>query len=210
MSKKSSITLLYYGLTFNVRNLGGNDYSNALIAGAVEILAYSTSMYYVETRLGRKLTLCISTVIAAIGTVSSAFIPQCGNTLWVMVAVYMIGKYATTTAYGVTQLYSGEIFPTTVRAIGVMSSVSLSILVSALAPQLLVLRKVWNPLPQLVFGGLSIISACLVLILPETRGRRLPSNIQEAEIFGKKQEPSEEMDTGLNVQDNNYIELKAK
>ncbi|XP_006811503.1 organic cation transporter protein-like [Saccoglossus kowalevskii] len=201
----ASITLLYYGLTFNVGNLGGNDYTNALIAGAVEILAYSSSMYFVETQLGRKITISVLTVIAIIATISSAFIPQCGDTLWVMVAVYMIGKYATSAAYGVTQLYTGEIFPTTLRAIGVMSAVSLSILASALAPYLLTLRKIWNPLPQLVFGGLSIISACLVLILPETRGRRLPANIQEAEIFGKKQqEPGYEI---INVQDKNCVEL---
>ncbi|XP_006812591.1 organic cation transporter protein-like [Saccoglossus kowalevskii] len=182
----SSLSLLYYGLTFNVGNLGGNNYTNALIAGAVEIVAYSSSMYLVETRCGRKLTICISSMIAAIATVSSAFISQCGGTLWVMVAVYMVGKFAATVGYAVSQLYAGELFPTTLRSVGVMSTSSCSILASSLAPLLLPLRMTWNPLPQLVFGGLSIMSAFLVLTLPETRRRKLPANINEAEMFEKK------------------------
>ncbi|XP_077870621.1 organic cation transporter protein-like [Saccoglossus kowalevskii] len=111
----SSMCLMYYGLTFNVGNLGGNNYTNALIAGAVEIVAYSSSMYLVETRCGRKLTICIFSMIAAIATVSSAFISQCGGTLWVMAAVHMVGKFAATVGYAVSQLYAGELFPTTLR-----------------------------------------------------------------------------------------------
>ncbi|XP_077870630.1 organic cation transporter protein-like [Saccoglossus kowalevskii] len=182
----SSMSLLYYGLTFNVGNIAGNNYTNALIAGAVEIVAYSSSMYLVETRCGRKLTICISSLTAAIATVSSAFISQCGGTLWVMVAVYMVGKFAATVGYAVSQLYAGELFPTTLRSVGVMSTSSCSILASSLAPLLLPLRMTWNPLPQLVFGGLSIMSAFMVLTLPETRRRKLPANIKEAEMFGKK------------------------
>ncbi|XP_077870627.1 organic cation transporter protein-like [Saccoglossus kowalevskii] len=182
----SSMSLLYYGLTFNVGNLGGNNYMNALIAGAVEIVAYFSSMYLVETRCGRKLPICISSLTAAIATVSSAFISQCGGTLWVMVAVYMVGRFAATVGFAVSQLYAGELFPTTLRSVGVMSTSSCSILASSLAPLLLPLRMTWNPLPQLVFGGLSIMSSFMVLTLPETRRRQLPANIREAEMFGKK------------------------
>jgi hypothetical protein len=40
-------------------------------------------------------------------------------------------------------------------------------------------------LPYIIFGGVDLIMGCLVLMLPETKGTSLPSNVQEAEQFEK-------------------------
>ena len=40
-------------------------------------------------------------------------------------------------------------------------------------------------LPQVVFGVAGILMAIMVFFLPETRGRRLPETVQDAELFGR-------------------------
>ena len=53
-----------------------------------------------------------------------------------------------------------------------------------LAPFILLLVDVWEPLPDIIFGTFSIAAAALILLLPETRGVRLPQTIEEGELFG--------------------------
>ena len=48
--------MVYYGLSLNSSNLGGNDYINFFLSGAVEIPAYIFT-YLVLDRLGRRYTL---------------------------------------------------------------------------------------------------------------------------------------------------------
>lgn len=45
--------------------------------------------------------------------------------------------------------------------------------------------NIYTPLPLLVFGVLSMISGCLIILLPETVGCELPQTLQESEEFGK-------------------------
>ena len=53
------------------------------------------------------------------------------------------------------------------------------------APLLLILGDLWEPLPQVVFAVCSIIAGALALFLPETKGENLPETIEEGEAFGK-------------------------
>ena len=48
---------MYYGLSLNTSNLGGNDYVNFFISGAVEVPAYAFLLISLN-RLGRKMVLC--------------------------------------------------------------------------------------------------------------------------------------------------------
>ena len=43
--------------------------------------------------------------------------------------------------------------------------------------------RVWEPLPALIFGVLSIASGFSVLVLPETLGESLFETMEEAETF---------------------------
>ena len=47
---------MYYGLTLNSGDLGGNPYVNNVIAGAVEVLAYVVGIW-LPTRFGRIVSL---------------------------------------------------------------------------------------------------------------------------------------------------------
>nr|XP_006822964.1 PREDICTED: organic cation transporter protein-like [Saccoglossus kowalevskii] len=59
-----------------------------------------------------------------------------------------------------------------------------------IAPQLIFMSTIWEPLFSVVSGITSIIAGLLIIPLPETRGRKLPDTLMEAEDFGKKHKPN--------------------
>ena len=54
-----------------------------------------------------------------------------------------------------------------------------------LSPYILQLKTVWEPLPFILFGSLSILAGLLALLLPETNHKKLPETLEEGEAFGK-------------------------
>ncbi|XP_076352349.1 organic cation transporter protein-like isoform X2 [Tachypleus tridentatus] len=60
-----AISFIYFGLSFNTNNLGGDPFLNFLIAGAVEFPSYFGTIFVVK-RLGRKFPLMISVIIAGV------------------------------------------------------------------------------------------------------------------------------------------------
>ena len=84
-------------------------------------------------------------------------------------------------------VYSAEIFPTVVRAVGVGSSSVFARVGGMVAPFVGSLDKVISPtFPIAIFGLTSLLSGCLVLMLPETKDLKLPDTLEEAEEATKK------------------------
>lgn len=70
--------ITYYGLSWNTSNLGGNDYLNFVVSGAVEIPAY-TFLILTLNRWGRKHILCGCMVVAGLALLLTTIVPK-GNT----------------------------------------------------------------------------------------------------------------------------------
>ena len=45
---------------------------------------------------------------------------------------------------------------------------------------------IWAPLPSLVFGLFALVAGSTSLLLPETRGLKMPDTIEEAEMIAVK------------------------
>ena len=72
---------VYYGLSLNTSNLGGNDYLNFAIAGAVEVPAYLFLILSLS-RFGRKIVLCGCMLAGGVCMTACAFVPdESGETL---------------------------------------------------------------------------------------------------------------------------------
>lgn len=99
----------------------------------------------------------------------------------------MFGKFCITASFTIVYVYSAEIYPTVVRNIGVGTSSMCARIGSILAP---FVRELGNAthaaVPLACFGGLSVASGLLVLLLPETNNCKVPDTIQEAARFGRK------------------------
>ncbi|EDW80822.1 uncharacterized protein Dwil_GK11735 [Drosophila willistoni] len=184
---------VYYGLSWNTNNLGGNQLVNFMISGAVEIPAY-TLLLFTLNRWGRRTILCGTMVVAGISLLLTIIVPSDMN--WLIIVFAMIGKMAITSSYGTIYIFSAEQFPTVVRNVALGASSMMARVGGILAPYLKLLGEIWQPLPLIICGALSLTAGFLSLLLPETHNKPLPETIEDGENFGKKQQPQAAAETG--------------
>ncbi|XP_076064263.1 organic cation transporter [Oratosquilla oratoria] len=196
---------VYYGLSLNTSNLGGNDYINFMISGAVELPAHVITILLLD-RVGRRPPLCVSMILGGVALLSTILIPQ--DMTIVLVTMAMMGKLCITMSYAIIYVFSAELFPTVVRNVGVGSSSMLARVGGALAPYVNLLTEYWRPLPLMIFGGMSVTAGILSLLLPETLDKTLPETIEDGERFGRKtsglrEDKEDNMLENLTEKDNN-------
>ncbi|CAH1799083.1 unnamed protein product [Owenia fusiformis] len=177
-------SLVYYGLSLNTSNLGGNPYINFFISGAVEIVAkvfvISGFMY-----IGRRLPFSFAMLFGGVCLIATIAVPVDQNVI--IVVLSMAGKLAIAASFDMAWIYSAEVYPTPLRASGVGCNSMAARVAGIISAYVGLLGDVNRVLPYLVLGIVSLISGVLVLFLPETRGMSLPETIEEGEQFGQGQ-----------------------
>ncbi len=115
-------------------------------------------------------------------------------TIWIaedplaMLLVVSIGKLGITGVFAIIYLHAAEIFPTVLRSTGLSTSSICGRIGSMLAPVLgRELGKVSPMATILIFAALSFLAGIFTLWLPETKGRKMPDTVQEAEDLAKDQ-----------------------
>ncbi|KAK4872796.1 hypothetical protein RN001_014825 [Aquatica leii] len=174
-------SMTYYGLSWNTNNLGGNDYINFVISGAVEIPAYAFLLLTLN-RWGRKYILCGCMVTAGVALLMTMTVPN--DHYWAIVTLAMIGKLSITASYGTVYIFSTEQFPTVIRnaALGVGSMCAR--IGSISAPLINLTSEAWKPFPLIIFGILALVGGTASLVLPETLNQTLPATMADIEAFG--------------------------
>ncbi|XP_017856298.1 PREDICTED: organic cation transporter protein [Drosophila arizonae] len=180
---------VYYGLSWNTNNLGGNQLLNFVISGAVEIPGYLLLLFTLN-RWGRRTILCGTMLVAGASLLLTIVVPSDMN--WLLIACAMIGKLAITSSYGTVYIFTAEQFPTVVRNVGLGASSMVARVGGILAPYLNLLGEIWRPLPLVICGALSLTAGLLSLLLPETLNKPMPETIADGENFGKKSKQTEE------------------
>ncbi|GFG37619.1 hypothetical protein Cfor_12698, partial [Coptotermes formosanus] len=173
----------YYGLSWNTSNLGGNDYLNFLLSGAVEYPGYGFLLLALN-RWGRRAVLCACMIVGGVALLLTCVVPSDMN--WLIITLAMIGKMVITSSYGTVYVFSAEQFPTVVRNIGIGAASTSARIGGILAPYTLLLGDHWRPLPLLIYGALALCGGVLSLLLPETLNKKLPDTIEDGELFGLK------------------------
>ncbi|XP_066103951.1 solute carrier family 22 member 16 [Saccopteryx bilineata] len=167
----------FYSFSFNSVNLGGNEYLNLFLMGAVEIPAYIFVCLGMNC-MGRRLVLFLSLITSAVFCGVVMVIPQ-NQHVWRVVAT-MAGKFAIGSVFGLIYLYTAELYPTVVRTRAMGSGSMVSRAGSIVAPISLYFSSIWIFIPQLLVGILCFVSGLLTLKLPETRGKPLVNTWEEA------------------------------
>ncbi|XP_053970252.1 organic cation transporter protein [Hylaeus volcanicus] len=193
----------YYGLSWHVSNLGGNEYVNFLISGLVEVPAY-TFLIFTLNRWGRKLILCGCMLISGMALLAILFVPA--DAQWLVVCLAMIGKLTITSSYGAIYVFTAEQFPTVIRNVGLGASSTFARIGGVIAPYVIHLSEIWMPLPFVIFGSCVLLGGMMSLLLPETLNKKLPESIQDGELFGKKT-PKKKKKQQLDIEQLNEVDV---
>ncbi|KAM9495560.1 solute carrier family 22 member 16 [Clarias gariepinus] len=173
----------YYVFSLGSVNLGGNQYINLFLAGAVELPSYLLGCFAMD-RVGRKMTCAPALLLGGVACMLIIAVPQDFEVLAVVLS--MTGKFAIAIAFGLIYLYTCELYPTIIRSLAVGSGSMSCRIGSVVAPFCVYLADIWIYLPQLIVGILSFIVGVLTFFLPETLGEPLTSTLEQAEALGTK------------------------
>ncbi|XP_043275889.1 organic cation transporter protein-like [Venturia canescens] len=172
-----------FGMTQYIGQVKGDIFLNFAVSGMIQIPGNFLAWWTMNS-LGRKVTLVSSNSIAGIAALLLLVVPE--TTAWLKLILACFGIVGMSVSFTTAYLFSGELFPTVVRNIGVGTSSMCARIGSMISPFVvsLVFIKVW--LPPVIFGIFPLIAASLCCFLPETTGCKLPETLQDGEDFGKK------------------------
>ncbi|XP_072499947.1 solute carrier family 22 member 2-like [Notamacropus eugenii] len=190
-------SVLYQGLIMHMGLAGGNIYLDFFYSALVEFPAAFIIILTID-RVGRRYPWALSNMVAGAACLISAFLPN--DLMWLKVTVACLGRMGITMAYEMVCLVNAELYPTFIRNLGVMVCSSMCDIGGMATPFLVYrLTDIWHELPLVVFAVIGFIAGILVLMLPETKGKALPENIEEIENM-KRQRKSKEKIIYLQVQ----------
>ncbi|XP_054273085.1 organic cation transporter protein-like isoform X2 [Macrosteles quadrilineatus] len=181
--------LCFYGLAQYVSTIGGNIFVNVALAGSFVIPGMLITLYTLD-KFGRKFTLISGQFLASLCCFLIIFFPEApGKSDFPRVALASLGILGMGISFPTAYLYSGELFPTVVRNVGVGTGSMSARVGSMVAPFVASLSFYGEMLPPLVFSLVPLAAGILGLLLPETRNTQLPQTLEEGELFGKKHKP---------------------
>ena len=114
--------IVYYGISLNVSDLGGDLYWSAFWSGLVEFPAYLFCMA-IFRYVGRRPLLIWTMIIAGISCLGIVpfFTPSVQMNRLAVDIFAFIGKFCVTCSFALIYVYSAEVYPTVLRQIGVGS-----------------------------------------------------------------------------------------
>lgn len=175
--------LCFFGVAQFIGQMGGNIFLNVALSAAIQIPGTFISMWLMKT-WGRRYTLISANILAGIACLLIAVLP--GKPSWIKPLLGCSGMLGLSVSFPTVYIFSGELFPTVIRNIGVGTSSMCARIGSMLAPFIAGLSVVEPWIPPLIFGIIPLIGAVLCYRLPETLNCKLPDTIEEAEALGSK------------------------
>ncbi|XP_063046441.1 organic cation/carnitine transporter 2-like [Engraulis encrasicolus] len=171
-----TVSLTYYGLSFNTSNLDGDPYRNCLISAGTQFLGY-TFVWFMLCYTPRRVILPFTLLVGAASLLLTQLVPEDLSGLTVTLA--MAGRLVVTGAFSFLYVYSTELFPTVVRSMGLGVCSMAARVGCAVSPYIAHIGTYNKILPFVLMGAMSLLSGGLSLLLPETKGEKLPELISQ-------------------------------
>lgn len=174
----------YYGLQINVSNLAGNPFTNFFLLALAEIPGFLSSWMFMEL-IGRRWCSVTSLVVTGVACLVPVFAPE--DLHYVAVAASLVGKLGASAAFMAVYQQSSELYPTTIRAIGMGVSGTFAGMANIIVPYIVFLAIFGKYIPFLIIGLVCLTAGLASSFLPETLNEILPQTVHDAETFGKDQ-----------------------
>ncbi|XP_048396767.1 solute carrier family 22 member 15-like isoform X1 [Stegostoma tigrinum] len=184
-------SLVYYGLTLNAADMGGNRYLNIAISGIAELPSYPLCFFLLNRSWsGRRRTLAGFLLVGGAACLIIILLPEKKNSGIFSVinsqTFSIMGKLSISAAFNAVYVYSSELYPTSVRNVG-LGICSMSARAGGiLAPFLPSLKSIQASLHFVVFGAAGLLAGILSLVLPETLDKSLPDKISDLHIVTQR------------------------
>uniref|UniRef100_A0A8C3YIK4 Major facilitator superfamily (MFS) profile domain-containing protein n=1 Tax=Catagonus wagneri TaxID=51154 RepID=A0A8C3YIK4_9CETA len=173
-----SNSLAYYGLAMDLQKFGLSVYLVQVLFGVIDVpamLVATTSMIYV----GRRATVAAFLILAGLMVIANMFVP--GDMQTLRTAQAALGKGCLASSFICVYLFTGELYPTEIRQMG-MGFASVNARLGGLAaPLITMLGGFSTVLPPVGFGAPSILAGLAVCFLAETRNVPLVETIEAME-----------------------------
>lgn len=171
-----SLSVCYFGLSFDTSSLYGNPYLNYFLLSVVEIPAYAAS-WAAARHLPRCQSFMSLVMVGAIALLFILFTLHSHPTLTLVLV--LLGKFGVLAGTSITYMYTGELFPTVIRNTAMSSCAMFGRVGSSISPFLLNLAVFGQFLPWILVAFLSFLGALIGTFLPETFRRPMPDTIQQ-------------------------------
>ncbi|XP_069464972.1 solute carrier family 22 member 7 isoform X2 [Ambystoma mexicanum] len=175
------VALAYYGISLNITGFGLDIYTTHFIYGAIEVPA-KLSLYIFITKGGRQCSQAWSLIITGFSIGINTVIPHSVSQLRTTIAI--LGKAFSEASFACIYLYTAELYPTVLRQNGIGYNAFSARIAVSVAPLILLLDDVWQPLPQVIYCFVAILCGLMAFCLPETLNVHLPETVKDVEEQG--------------------------
>ncbi|XP_055541857.1 organic cation transporter protein isoform X2 [Wyeomyia smithii] len=162
-----TMNLVYYGLVLNMNSFGGNIYLNSALAGLVEIPAIALAMYIIN-KTGKKWLFCATFFAASLACLCAAVVEGKIAYLSLKITFVMVGKFTISAGNTIMPVYTAELYPTSIRNVGVGACNVAAGFALVLTPYLSLLNKIEDHLLMTLLTAWCIFGAIVIVFLPET------------------------------------------
>ncbi|KAG8223256.1 hypothetical protein J437_LFUL001532 [Ladona fulva] len=174
--------MVYVGLSYYGPALGSDQYVSFLLSSLVEVPSY-LACWFVMDKWGRRWPLCVCMVLSGISSIVTVLLPEDAVTATLL--LFLFAKSSISASFLIIYPFAGELYPTSLRGIGIGASAYIAGLGLIIIPFIVYLGSEMLVLPLVILGVVSVIGGLSGLRLPETLHHRLPQTVEEGEEFGK-------------------------
>ncbi|KAL1505919.1 hypothetical protein ABEB36_005367 [Hypothenemus hampei] len=184
--------LCFFGVSQFIGHLGGNIFINVALSAVIQLPSTIFACWATKA-WGRRKTLISANILSGVALILIGFVPA--EPTWIKSTLSMTGMFGLALSFPTVYIYSGELFPTMLRNIGVGTSSMCARIGSMAAPFVASLVNVEPWIPPIIFGLTPLIGAILCFKLPETLDCKLPDTVEEAEMFENRSKKLKNLET---------------